>query len=109
MIGKKIGYRIWIDVFAQFIVDHADRRGAAAGQTFHEFDANSSILANENWLVKTVVSPRNASSRAKVFHNTIASGHRTTKCPTNADVGFGNAFLPQHRIEGYQLENVDQL
>ena len=110
LMVKKVGHCIGVDILQQLIVDHADWGGAAAGQTFNELNADISIFANENWIVVgTIMATGNARCRAKVFHNTIASGHGTAKRPANPNMRFGGAFLPQHRIERNKLEDVDRL
>src|SRR6516162_11350669 len=98
-----------MDVFMQGLVHHADGGGTAAGQTFYELDAYAAVIANENWIVNSVMCRGNPRSRAKVFHQAIAARHCATQCPADANVRFAHALLPQHRIKCHQLENVDRL
>ena len=52
--AEKVGYRIWIDVFAQLFADHAHWRGAAACQTFDKLDAVISIGTHRDGIVHPI-------------------------------------------------------
>src|SRR5206468_1401822 len=93
------------------LVHHANRRGAAACQTFDKLDAQISVSADGNRCVYSVTGSLalNPSRGAEIFHDLITSSHRATERAANANVRFAGAFLAQHRVEGDQLENVDRL
>ena len=97
----------------EIVIDHANRRGAAARQTFDKLDAVISVSANGNRRVSracgTTGSSLNFRGRAQIFHHLITSSHRATERATNPDVSFAGAFFAQHRIKRDQLENVDRL
>ena len=105
----------------QLVVDHANRRGAAAGETFDKLNAVISVGTDRNRRMHSILlglachtgaqlSRRlNSRSRAQIFHHLITSGHRTTQCSTNTNVRLAAARLLQHRIERNELVNVDRL
>src|SRR5205085_5386825 len=97
----------------QTVIDHANRRGAAARQTFDKLDAVISVSANGNRRVSracgTTGSSLNSRGRAQIFHHLITSSHRATERATNPDVRFAGAFFAQHWIKRDQLENIDRL
>src|SRR5205085_2923944 len=97
----------------QTVIDHANRRGAAARQTFDKLDAVISVSANGNrrgpHACGTIGSSLNSCGPAQVFHHLITSSHRATERATNPDVSFAGTFFAQHRIKRDQLENIDRL
>jgi hypothetical protein len=54
LISEKLRDRIEVYVVVQFLVYHANGRGATAGKAFNKFDAVISIGANRNGIVHSL-------------------------------------------------------
>jgi hypothetical protein len=109
-LGQNLRGIIGRNVFVQIVVHHANRRGAATGETFHKLDTEIAVGANRHRMVHPIgiVIPDDSGNRAKIFHRAITAGHRATQCPANANVRFPGLLLPEHWIESDELENIDR-
>ena len=87
--------------FVQFVIHHADRRGAAAGETFDKFNAVISISAYRNRIMHSIalVLALNSSRRTEIFHQLVAPGHGATECTANTNMRFARALPAEHWVK----------
>ncbi len=94
----------------EFVVDHADWGGPAAGEAFDVFDTVLAVGAYRDWAsMMAVFVTLDLREFAEVFHETIRTAHGTREGSTNPDVGLPDRVTPEHRIKRDQLVNVDWL
>ena len=90
-----------VDLLVEFVVDHDDRRRPAARKALDELDRHLAIGRDLAAIGVELLLEFRAGP--------VAAHERTGERAADLDVAPADRLLPEHRIEGHELVDVDRL
>ena len=90
-----------VDLLVELVVDHHDRRGAAAGEALDELDRDLAVRRDFAGVGVEILLERRA--------GLVAAHQRAGQRAADLDVPAADRLLPEHRVEGDHFVDVDRL
>src|SRR5690606_32913041 len=98
--GEFFGF-LAVHVFMEDLVDHDDGRGAAGGEALDKLDGGFAVGGDRAELDAELVLERVA--------GLVAAAQGAGEGAADLDVAAADGGAAEHRVEGYDLEHVDEL